>query len=65
MKTLFGLLLLCALISCKKDCVVEPEPCGCIWVYDPVCGCNNVTYGSACEARCDGVVEYTEGECED
>lgn len=32
--------------------------------YDPVCGCNDKTYGNACEARRDGVTVKSEGACE-
>ncbi len=36
----------------------------CTAVYDPVCGCNNVTYGNSCEATYwYGVTEWTPGEC--
>jgi hypothetical protein len=31
--------------------------------YDPVCGCNNKTYGNACAAECSGIKKYTKGEC--
>ena len=40
----------------KKDC-------NCITLYDPVCGCNGVTYSNSCFAQCDGVREWTEGSC--
>jgi hypothetical protein len=37
--------------------------CFCIEVYDPVCGCNNVTYSNSCHAECAGITEYTMGKC--
>ncbi|MFZ1749839.1 MAG: Kazal-type serine protease inhibitor domain-containing protein [Saprospiraceae bacterium] len=54
-----------SLISCADDsCVPNPQSdCFCTKQYDPVCGCNNITYGNACEAGCDGITEYTKGEC--
>jgi hypothetical protein len=36
----------------------------CPLVFDPVCGCNGVTYGNACEAlNYGGVLYWTPGEC--
>jgi heat shock protein HslJ len=35
----------------------------CITLYDPVCGCNNKTYGNACEAEARGIFMYIKGEC--
>ncbi|MFM7024418.1 MAG: Kazal-type serine protease inhibitor domain-containing protein [Flavobacteriales bacterium] len=35
----------------------------CIALYDPVCGCNGVTYSNVCEANYAGVISYTKGEC--
>lgn len=41
----------------------EVEDCMCTMEYKPVCGCNNKTYGNACDASCHGIDDYTEGEC--
>ena len=35
----------------------------CTEEYQPVCGCNQVTYGNDCYAENNGVTEWTEGEC--
>jgi hypothetical protein len=53
-------------MSCGKDsnCVEQEEQhCLCNYNYDPVCGCNEKTYGNACAAECAGV-NYTEGACD-
>ncbi|WP_460972402.1 Kazal-type serine protease inhibitor family protein [Spirosoma migulaei] len=36
---------------------------GCYANYNPVCGCNEKTYGNACEAKAHGIESYTAGEC--
>jgi hypothetical protein len=41
-----------------------PIPQGCPDVWDPVCGCNNVTYGNECDADAAGVSIAHKGECE-
>lgn len=48
-------------------CVVVPptEPVACTMQYDPVCGCDNITYGNACMARGAGVPSSTPGACEE
>ena len=52
--------------SCQKeDCIENPkEDCVCTLQYDPVCGCNNKTYGNVCEANCAGITSYTSGSCQ-
>jgi hypothetical protein len=54
----------------KGDCgrsdepgVCEPLPEACITIFDPVCGCDGVTYSSSCVAHAAGVsVDYS-GTC--
>src|SRR5690349_14011472 len=49
------------------DCV-DPSRAtqsACYTNYLPVCGCNGVTYGNACEANAAGVLHYESGECPD
>lgn len=57
--------------SCSKE--INASPCidmsgvdtsaMCAEIYDPVCGCDKVTYGNECEATQKGVQSWIEGEC--
>ncbi|RYF90975.1 MAG: hypothetical protein EOO03_02490 [Chitinophagaceae bacterium] len=65
---LFACILFVAACSPTKknesNCVGEAKPdCMCTMQYDPVCGCNNVTYSNACTASCAGVKSFTKGAC--
>ncbi len=61
------LMLFVLSIQCKSDkssCQgMKIADCICTMDYSPVCGCNNITYGNGCAAECDGVKDYTSGEC--
>ena len=67
--TLLTLLMLAlTFTSCTENtnnCVDEELaiPCLCNKIYEPVCGCNNKTYGNACLATCSGVDTFSEGKC--
>ncbi len=65
--TVLSCLLLAAMLSAcnpSKKCVENIQPdCMCTRQYDPVCGCNNKTYGNACMAACAGITTYKKGEC--
>ena len=73
--TISGFVFATILYSCKKeqaalrtDCSLQDPPTWCATVRctpegKPVCGCNNVTYGSICEAQCAGITSYTMGAC--
>ena len=45
----FTALALSSCITCtevNENCIEDIDPdCACYLVYDPVCGCNDVTYG--------------------
>ena len=56
----FLFLILIVVISCSKDKENNDENCideslidvtsACIEIYDPVCGCNGITYPNSCYA---------------
>jgi hypothetical protein len=72
-KLFYVFLIICA--SCKDEDVNEMsgDDCidpnrwgvieGCYKIYDPVCGCNAVTYGNDCEVKMAGVVTWSKGKC--
>ncbi len=75
--TILAFVFAISLVSCTKEqlaitdenmaCLQDP-PGWCSTVRctpdgKPVCGCNKVTYGSACEAQCSGVRSFTYGAC--
>lgn len=59
----------CHTIGCDPEpmpCIDESKvciTCFCTADYDPVCGCNDVTYTNECNAEVAGVTSYTKGTC--
>ena len=48
----------------EEECVSELIlNCYYLMVYEPVCGCDGVTYGNSGEAACNNILDYTEGAC--
>ena len=47
--------------DCINKSKISTKPC--TKEYDPVCGCNNVTYGNKCMAKNAGVTSWKQGEC--
>lgn len=60
-----GLLFAC---NEKDPCIDESkidENAICVQIFDPVCGCNDVTYANSCVAEAAGVTRWSKGECPD
>lgn len=68
-KTSYLVFVLLPLYGCPKaeeDCQAEQIQDlsqVCITLYDPVCGCNNITYSNACIADSWGIQQFTQGSC--
>jgi len=69
MKHLSVILLFLATMCQKADeetCLIDrPEETDvvCIAIYQPVCGCDKVTYDNDCYANASGVSSWVVGEC--
>ena len=52
-----------AQIACVDSSLIDPTQM-CTFIYDPVCGCNGVTYSNDCLAEFGGgVTSWTQGPC--
>ena len=46
-----------------QNCIPEGEGTICITLFDPVCGCDGMTYSNSCVAGSKGIKKFTKGEC--
>ena len=68
----FILSFLVLITMCEKDddqtsCLnkASSPDVACLEIYEPVCGCDAVTYSNTCYATVSGVLTWTKGECPD
>tara|TARA_B110000495_G_C23036938_1_gene619640 strand:- start:26 stop:289 length:264 start_codon:yes stop_codon:yes gene_type:complete len=48
--------------NCIDSTLIEPNAV-CIALWEPVCGCDGITYSNSCVADNSGVTTYVEGDC--
>ena len=71
MKKLILLLFIPLVFACSDDddstnCIVGVpyDDFACPEIYQPVCGCDDITYSNDCYASAAGISSWLEGECE-
>jgi len=49
--------------NCIDESLIDSSAV-CYMIYDPVCGCNKVTYSNDCIAENNGVLIFEKGSCD-
>ena len=65
--TAIAIVLLLGFTQCSKLYIcpkgIYIDGCAYRFNYNPVCGCDGVTYDNEGEAACHGIKKYVQGEC--